>query len=151
MNVTWIIEKAECWRIDAFELQCWRRLLRVTWRSKRSNQSFLMGISPEYSLEGLMLKLNLQYLATWCEELTQLKRTWCWERLEAGGEGDNRGWDSWMVSPTQWKWVRINSGSWWWIGKAWRAAVHRVTKSQKWLSDYSELNWTFHSLSIEAV
>ena len=60
---------------------------------------------------------NSNTLATWCEELTHLKRTWCWERLKAGGEGDNSGWDGWMASPTQWTWVWVNSGSWWWTGR----------------------------------
>ena len=78
---------------DAFELWC----LRVPWTARRSNQSFLKEINPEYSLEGLMLKLKLQYLATWCEELTHWKRPWCWERLRAGREGDDRGWDGWMA------------------------------------------------------
>ena len=63
------------------------------------------------------LKLKLQYLAIWCEELTHWKRPWCWERLMAGGEGDDRGWDGWMASPTQWTWVWVSSGSWWWTGK----------------------------------
>ena len=84
---SWTIKKAECWRIDVFELWCWRRLLRVPGTARRSNQSILKEISPEYSLKWLMLKLKLQYLATWCEELTHLKRPWCWERLKAGGEG----------------------------------------------------------------
>ena len=75
---SWNIKKAEHWRIDVFELWCWRRLLRVPWTARRSNQSLLKEISPEYSLEGLMLKLKLQYLATWCEELTHVKRPWCW-------------------------------------------------------------------------
>ena len=91
---SWTIKKAERRRIDAFELWCWRRLLRVPWTARKSNQSILKEISSEYSLEGLMLKLKLQYFFTWCEELTHLKRPWCWERLRAGGEGDDRGWDS---------------------------------------------------------
>ena len=90
---SWTVKKAERWRIDAFELQCWRRLLRVPWTERRSNQSILKEISPEYSLERLMLKLKLQYFGIWCKELTHLKRTWCWERLKAGGKGDDRGWD----------------------------------------------------------
>ena len=90
---SWTINKAEHQRIDAFELWCWRRLLRVPWTARRSNQSTLKEISPGCSLEGLMLKLKLQYSATWCEELTHWKSPWCWERLRAGGEGDNRGWD----------------------------------------------------------
>ena len=95
---SWTIKKAECWRIDAFELWYWGRLLRVPWTARRSNQSVIKEISPEYSLEGLMLKLKLP-MATWWEELTHLKRPWCWERLKTGGEGDNRGWDGWMASP----------------------------------------------------
>ena len=114
---SWSIKKAECWRIDAFELWCWRRLLRVPWTARRSNQSILKEISPEYSLEGLMLKLNSNPLATWCEELTHWKRPWFWEGLGAGGEGDDRGWAGWMASPTQWTWVWVNSRSWWWTGK----------------------------------
>ena len=102
---SWTIKKAEQQRIDAFELWCWRRFLRVPWTASRSNQSILKEISPGCSLEGLMLKLKLQSLATWCEELTHLKRPWCWERLKVGGEGDDRGWDGWMASPTQWTWV----------------------------------------------
>ena len=88
---SWTIKQAEHWRIDAFEVWCWRRLLRVPWTARRSNQSILKEISPEYSLEGLMLMLKVQSLATWCEELTHLKRPWCWERLKAGGQVDNRG------------------------------------------------------------
>ena len=110
-----IIKKAEHWRIDAFELWCWRRLLRVTWIARRSNQSILKEISPEYSWEGLMLKLKLQYLATWCKELTRSKRPWCWGKLKAG-EGDARGWDGWMVSLTQWIWVWVSFRRWWRTG-----------------------------------
>ena len=113
--MSWTIKKAEQRRIDAFELWCWRRLLRVPWTARRSNQSILKDISPEYSLEGLMLKLP--YFATWCEELTQWKRPWCCERLRAGGEGDNTGWDGWMASPTQWTWIWANSGRQWRTGK----------------------------------
>ena len=88
---SWTIKKAEHWRIDAFELWCWRRLLRVPWTARRSNQSILQEISPEYSLEELMLKLKLQYFDTWCAELTHWNRPCCCERLKAGGVGDNRG------------------------------------------------------------
>ena len=108
---SWTVKKAECRRIDAFELWCWRRLLRVPWTARRSNQSILKEISPGCSLEGLMLNLNSNTLATPCEELTHWKRPWCWEGLEAGGQGDDRRWDVWMASPTQWTWVWINSGS----------------------------------------
>ena len=93
---SWTVKKAERWRIDAFELWCWR-LLRVPWTVRKFNQSILKEISPEYSLAGLMLKLKLQYLATWCKELTHLKRPWCWERLKAEREGMTKdemvGWD----------------------------------------------------------
>ena len=98
----------------------WTVVLEKTLESprRRSNQSILREISPEYSLEGLMLKLKLQYfLATWYEELTHWKRPWCWERLKAGGERDDRRWDGWMASPTQWTWVWISFQSWWWTGK----------------------------------
>ena len=91
--------------------------LESPWTVGRSNQLILREISPECSLEGLMLKLKFQYFATWCEELTHLKRPWCWERLKAGGEGDDRGWDGWMTSPTWWAWVWVSSGNWWWTGK----------------------------------
>ena len=99
---TWTMKKAEHWRIDAFELWCWRRLLRVPWTGRRSKQSILKESSPEYSFEELMLNWNSNTLATGCKELTHWKRPWCWERLKAGGEGDDTGWDGWMASPTQW-------------------------------------------------
>ena len=108
---SWTIKKAERQRIDAFELWCWRRLLSIPWTASRSNQSILKEISPEYSLEGLMLKLKLNTLATWCEKLTHLKRPWCGERLKAE-EGDDRGWDGWMASPTLRTRVWVSSRSW---------------------------------------
>ena len=107
----WTKKKGEHQRIDAFELWCWRRLLRVPWTARRSNQSILKEINPEYSLEGLMVRLKL------CEELTHWKIPWCWERLKAGGEEDGRGQDGWMASPTQWTWVWGSSKSWWWTGR----------------------------------
>ena len=137
---SWSVKKAESWKIDAFELWCWRRLLRVPWTSSRSNQSILKEISPGISLEGMMLKLKLQYLATSCEELTYWKRLWYWEGLGAGGEGDNRRWDSWMASPTPWTWVWVNSRSRWWTG---RPGVLRFMVSQGVAHDWvTELNWT---------
>ena len=111
---SWTIKKAERWRIDAFELRYWRRLLRVPWTS---NQSILKEISLEYSLEVLMLQAETNTLASWCKVLTHWKRPWCRERLKAGGVGDNRGWDVWMASLTWWTWVWASSGSWWWTGK----------------------------------
>ena len=88
---SWTIKKAEHQRIDAFELWCWRRLLRVPWTARRCSQSNLKEISPDYSLEGLMLKLKLQYFGLLMQRTDSLKRPCCWERLKAVGEGDNRG------------------------------------------------------------
>ena len=105
-------ETAEQWRIDAFEPWCWRRLLRVPWTTRISNQSILKKISPEYSLEGLMLKLRLQYFGHLMQRVDSLvKNPCCWERLKVGGKGDERGWDGWMAWPNQWTWVWVNSGS----------------------------------------
>ena len=114
---SWTAEKAECWRVDAFELWCWGILLRVPWTSRRSSQSILKEISPEYSLKDWGWSRSSNTLVTWCEELTYWKRPLCWEGLKAGREGDDRGWDGWMASPTLWTWVWVNSRSWWWTGK----------------------------------
>ena len=113
---SWIIKKAECRRIDVFELWWWR-LLRVPWPARRSNQFILKEISLDVHWKDWCWSWNSNPLATWCEESTHLKRPWCWERLRAGREGDNRGWDGWMASPTQWTWVWVGFGSWWWTGK----------------------------------
>ena len=113
---SWTIKKAEHQRIDALELWCWRRLLKVPWNARRSNQSILKEISPEYLLEGLMLKLKLQYFGHQMRTDSFEKTRW-WDRLKARGEGDDRGWDGWMASPTQWTWVWASSRSWWWTGK----------------------------------
>ena len=114
---SWTIKKAECWRIDAFELWRWRKLLRIPWTARRSNQSILMEISPNIHWKDWCWSWNSSTLATWFKELTPWKRPWCWKRLKAGGEGDKRGWDGWMASLTQWTWVWVSSGSWWWTGK----------------------------------
>ena len=140
---SWTIKKAEHQRSDAFELWCWRRLLRVPWTARKFNQSIPKEISPEYSLEGLMLKLKLQYFGPWCEELTHWKRPWYWERLKVGGEGDDRGWDDWMASLTWWTWVWVSSGSWWRTGKPSVLQSMRVAKSWTWLSDW--IDWLIQS------
>ena len=114
---SWTIKKAEHWRIDAFELWCWRRLLRVTRTAKRSNQSILKEISPVCSLEELMLKLKLQYFGHLMQRADSLEKDTDAEEDEGRRRGDNRGWDSWMASPTQLTWVWVDSGSWWWTGK----------------------------------
>ena len=101
----WTIKEAEHQRIDVFELWCWRRLLRVPGTARKS---ILIIVWKDWCWGW-----NSNSLATWCKELIHLKRPWCWERLKAGGEGDNRGWDGWMASPTQRTWVWVNSRSWW--------------------------------------
>ena len=122
----WAIKKADCRRLDACELWCWRRLLRVPWTARRSNQSILKEINPEYSLKGLMLKL--QSFGHLMRRADSLGKTWCWERLKAGGEREDRGWDGWMASPTQWTWVWASSGRWWRTGKP---AVQKSMESQR--------------------
>ena len=138
---SWTIKKAEHRTTDAFELWCWRRLLRVPWTARRSNQSILKEISPGCSLEGLMLKLKLQYFGHLMWRAAHFKRPWCWEILKVGGEGNDRGWGGWMASPPQWTWVWVNSGSWWWTG---RPGVLLFTGLQKvrhdWATERIELN-----------
>ena len=113
-------------------------LLRVPWTARKSSQSIQKEISPEYSLEGLMLKLKLQYFGHLM--LTHLKRPWCWERLKANRTGGGRGCDVWMASWTQWRWVWVNSGSWWWTGSP---GVLWSMGSQKVSCDWvTELSWT---------
>ena len=93
------------------------KILESPLECKEINQSILKEISPRCSLEGLMLKLKLHTLATWCKELTHWKGPWCWEGLGAGGEGDDRGWDVWMPSLTRWTWIWVNSGHSWWTAR----------------------------------
>ena len=114
----WELDYEEGWVLKnwCFWTVVLEKTLRVPWAA-RSNQSILKEISPEYSLEGLMLKQKLQYFGHLIRRTDSLERTQCWERLNAGGEGDNRGWDGWMASPTRWTWVWASSGSWWWTGR----------------------------------
>ena len=133
----------------SFELWCWRRLLRVPWTARRSNRSILKEISPEYHWKDCCWSWNSNILATWCEELTHWKRAWCWERLKAGGEGDDRGWDGWMESPTWWTWVWASSGSWWWTGRpgvlqsmGWQRVGHDwATELTDWKQEVDYLPW----------
>ena len=128
---SWTIKKVEHRRIDAFELWCWRRLLRVPWTARRS----VLGVQ----WKDLFWSWNSNTLATWCEELTHFERPWCWERLRTGGEGDDRGWDSWTASPTQWTWVWVDSGSWWSTG---RPGMLRFMGLQRVGHDWvTELKW----------
>ena len=140
---SWTVKKAEHRRINAFELWYWRRLLRVPWTARRSNQSTLKETTPGCSLEGWYWGWNCNTLATSCEELTHWKRPWCWEGLGAGGEEDNRGWDGWMASLTRRTWVWVNSGRLASLRdrEAWCAAIHGVAKSWTRLSNWTELNW----------
>ena len=108
---SWTIKKVECWRIDAFELWCWRRLL---WTATRSNYSILKEINPEYSLEGLMLKLKLQYFGHLMQRANSLKKTLMLGKIEGRRR---RGWDGWMASLTHWTWVWASSGRLWRTGK----------------------------------
>ena len=111
----WESNHKESWepKNGCFDLWWWRRLLRVPWTARRSNQSFLKEISPGCSLEGLILKLKLQYFGHLMWKANSLEKTLMLERLETGGEGDDRGFDGWMASPTQWTWVWVNSGGLW--------------------------------------
>ena len=137
---SWTIKKAEHRRIDAFELWYCRRLLWVPWTARRSIQSILKEMSPGCSLKGLMLKLNLQYFGHLMRRADSLGKTLMLGKIEAGGEGDDRGWDSWIASPTQWTWVWVDSGSWRWTG---RPDMLLFMGLQRVGHDWAtELNWT---------
>ena len=131
--------QAEHQRINAFELWCWRILLRVPWTARRSNQSILKEISLEYSLEGLMLKVKLWYFGHLMRRVDSLEKTLMLGKIEGGRRRNNRGWDFWMASPTQWTWVWVGFRGWWWTGK------HGVLQSMglqrvRWLSDRTGLS-----------
>ena len=138
----WELEYKERW---APENWCfWTVVLEKTLESpldsRRSNQSILKKISPEYSWKVWRWSWNSNTLATWCKEMIHLKRLWCWERLKVGVKGDDGGWDGWITSPTKWTWTWVNSGSWWWTG---RPGVLQSTGSQRVRHDWAtELNWT---------
>ena len=137
---SWIAKKAECQRIDAFELWCWRRLLRVPWTARKSNQSILKEISPGCSLEGLMLKLKLQYFGHLMWRADSFENTLMLGKIE-GRRRRGRQRMRWLDGITDLMDMSLGiSGSWWWTGReAWRAAVHGITKSQTRLSDWTEV------------
>ena len=136
----WTIKKAECWRIDAFELWCWRSLESPLYYKEiqpvnPKRQSVLYVFWKDWCWSW-----NSNSLATWCEELTLWKWPWCWERLKAWGEGDDRAWDGWMASLTQWTWVWVNFRSWWWTGRP-CVLQSMGSQSKTWLSDWTVLDW----------
>ena len=125
---SWTIKRAECWRIDAFKMWCWRRFLRVPWTARRSDPSILKEISPEYSLEGLMLKLKLQYFGHLIWRTDSLEKSLVLGKIEGRRRRGQQRMDGWMESPTQWRWIWVNSRSWWWTG---RPDVLHSTGSQR--------------------
>ena len=136
---SWTVKKVERRRIDAFEVWCWRRLLRVPWTARRSNQSILKEIGLGVHWKDWCWSWNSSILATSCEELTHWKSPWCWEGLGAGGEGDDRGWDGWMASLIWWTCVWVKSGSWWWTGRP--GKLQFMSQKVGHSSNWNELNW----------
>ena len=140
---SWTIKKAEHRRIDAFELWCWRRLLRVPWIARRSNQSILKEISPEYSLEGRMLKLKLQYFGHQMQRADSFEKTLMLGKTEGRRRRGRQRMRRWMASPTWWTWVWASSGSWWWTE---RPGVLQSMGSQRIGHDWAtELNMSYDS------
>ena len=135
----WELDCEESWapKYWCFWTVVLEKILESPLDCKEIQPVHLKGISPGISLEGMMLKLKLQYVGHLTKELTHWKRLWCWEGLGAGGGGDDRGWDGWMASPTRWTWVWVNSGSWWWSG---RPGMLRFMGSQRVRHDW--VNWT---------
>ena len=143
---SWTIKKAECQRIDAFELWCWRRILRVPWTARRSNQSILKEISSGCSLKGLMLKLKLQSFGHLMQRADSFEKFLMLGKTEGTRRRGQQRMRWWMASPTQWAWVWVNSGSWWWTGRPgmlWSMGSQRVrhdwATEQNWTSNFIRL------------
>ena len=132
---SWTISRAQHWRIDTFELWCWRRLLSVPWTARRSNQSILKEISSEYSLEDLTLKLKLQYFGHLIQRTESFEKILMLGKIQGGRRRGDRGWDGWMASPTRCTWVWVNRGSWWWTGRP------HVLQSMGSQDTTEQLNW----------
>ena len=136
---SWTIKKAEHQRNDAFDLWCWRRLLRVPWTARRFRPSILKEISQNVHWKDCCWRWNSSTLATWCKALTHWKRPWCCERWKAEEKVDDRGWDCQIASPTQWRWVWVGFRSWRWTSKP---GVLLSMGSQRVRHDWvTELNW----------
>ena len=145
---SWTLKKAEHQRIDAFELWCWRRLLRVPWTARIPNQSILKEISSQYLLEGVMLKMKFQYFGYLMWRTDSFEKTLMLGKTKGRRERDDRGWDGWMASLTQWTWVWVNTRSWWWTR---RPGVLQSIGSQRVGHDWAtELNWKIYlGISLE--
>ena len=143
MDVSWTIKKAEYWRINAFELWCWRGVLRVLWTARRWNHSILKEISPEFvHWKEWRWSRSSGILATWWEKPTHWKRPWCWERLSEGRGGGRRGWDGWMASSSQWMWLWARSGIW---GRTGKPGVLQTMGPQRgrhdWVNEEQQDSW----------
>ena len=137
---SWTVKKAEQQRVDAFELWCWKRVLRASWTARSSKQSILKEISPEYSLEELILKLKLQYFDHLMWRTNSLGKTLMLRKIGGGRRRDNRRWDAWMASLTWWTGVWVISGNWWWTGKL---GLLQSMGLQSFGHDWAtELNWS---------
>ena len=147
---SWTVKKAERQRIDAFDLWCWRRLLRVPWTARRSNQSISKGDQSWVFFGRNDAKAETPVLWPPHVKSWLIWKDWCWEGLGAGGEGEDRGWDGWMASRTRWTWVWVNSRSWWWterpgvlrfmgsqrVGHDWVTELKAISDSMQFLSHY---------------
>ena len=132
------LKKAEHWKSDVLKSCCWRKLLKVPWTTRRWNQSTLKEINPEYSLEGLLLKLKLQYFGNLMQRASG--KTLMLGKIEGRRRRDDRGWDGWMASPTRWTWVWVSSRSWWWTGRP--GVLQSMGSKRVRRHLVTELNWT---------